>query len=104
VDHYHGRRFDNDQRDKFNYNAQVNTSFNKTISTILFLPWYKKVIQFLYFPLVGDRGCPGVARLAWGAIKGEGMVLKKFVPTAVGYVRGIAFIITHGKGHRRDMS
>ncbi len=59
VDHYQGKRFDEDQRDKFNELAVANIVHNQTLALLQHLPPVRRFIFVIWALLVGTRGAPG---------------------------------------------
>ncbi|MEO0848752.1 MAG: glycosyltransferase family 2 protein [Cyanobacteria bacterium J06648_1] len=63
IDHHHGKRFDEDQRGKFNKIAWFNEVHNNTIVMFDYLPPARKAIYFVWSILIGTRKGFGIAQL-----------------------------------------
>jgi glycosyltransferase involved in cell wall biosynthesis len=55
VDHYMTQRFDEDQRNNFNYIAMVNRVHNETLILLEYLPPIRRAVFLLWKILVGTR-------------------------------------------------
>lgn len=55
IDHYHGKRFDEDKRDLFNDTAWFNEVHNETLVLLEYLPPLRKIIFIAWSILVGTR-------------------------------------------------
>jgi len=60
VDHYHGKRFDEDQRRKFNKAALVNRVHNETLILLENLPNIRRAIYIGWAFLIGNRAERGL--------------------------------------------
>ena len=59
VDHYHAQRFDEDQRNDFNYLATVNRVHNETLCLLDYLPPLRRSVFTMWAVLVGTRSLLG---------------------------------------------
>jgi glycosyltransferase involved in cell wall biosynthesis len=59
VDHYPAQRFDEDQRNWFNYLAMMNAVHNETLALLEYLPPLRRVVLLLWALLVGTQAAPG---------------------------------------------
>ena len=59
VDHFRGKRFDEDQRDRFNSLALTNIIHNETLILLEYLPPSRQFAFFLWSILVGTREARG---------------------------------------------
>lgn len=59
VNHYPGKRFDEDQRNKFNDTAYINLVHNDTLTLLEHLPPARRVVFLTWAILVGTRLTPG---------------------------------------------
>lgn len=59
VDHYQGKRFDEDQRHQFNEIATINIVHNNTLALLEHLPPVRRLIFLLWAVLIGIRTEPG---------------------------------------------
>lgn len=55
IDHYHGKRFDEDRRGEFNRTARFNEVFNHTLVLLDYLPPWRRAIFLIWTVLVGTR-------------------------------------------------
>ena len=62
VDHYHGKRFDEDKRDCFNETAWFNEVHNETLVLLEYLPPLRKLIFIIWSILVGTRKAFGLVQ------------------------------------------
>ncbi len=62
IDHYHGKRFDEDERGKFNQVAWFNEVYNETLTLLDYLPPLRRVIFFLWSIMVGTRRGYGIVQ------------------------------------------
>ena len=62
VDHYMTERFDEDQRNKFNYIAVVNRVHNETLILLEYLPPIRRVVFLIWALFVGTRANRGVVQ------------------------------------------
>ena len=86
VDHYHGPRFDEDQRRKPTRRATQDEAHNLVMSILSHRP--ELAARRLAFGLlVGDRATPGLMRGAAGLVKRQPDVLRKVVPSVLGQVQ-----------------
>jgi len=63
IDHHHGQRFDEDQRDKFNQQAWFNEVYNNTLVILDYLSPWRRVAFIIWSLLVGTRRCYGLVQL-----------------------------------------
>jgi glycosyltransferase involved in cell wall biosynthesis len=63
VDHYPGRRFDEDQRNSFNAIAFMNAVHNETLALLEHLSWFQKFIFIVWAIMVGTRDALGFLQL-----------------------------------------
>lgn len=59
VDHYQAKRFDEDERGKFNYIATSNKVHNETLVLLEHLPPVRRAVFLLWGILIGTRGHRG---------------------------------------------
>jgi GT2 family glycosyltransferase len=59
VNHYNGRRFDEDQRGKFSDLALGNITHNETLALLEHLPPLRRVIFLIVIILIGTQEAPG---------------------------------------------
>ncbi len=85
VDHYQGKRFDEDQRNQFNELAMFNIVHNKTLAVLDYLSPIQRSIFVFWAILVGTRGERGLIQLL------------RFLPTE-GKVAGQKFVVSI-RGH-----
>ena len=63
IDHHHGRRFDEDQRGKFNPQAWFNEVYNNTIVMLAYLSPVRKAAFVIWSLLIGTRRSYGLVQL-----------------------------------------
>ncbi|MEL6929625.1 MAG: glycosyltransferase family 2 protein [Cyanobacteria bacterium J06600_6] len=63
IDHHHGKRFDEDQRGKFNQQAWFNEVYNNTIVMLDYLSPARRIIFIIWSLLIGTRRCYGLIQL-----------------------------------------
>lgn len=95
VDHYPATRHDIDQRNAIVRDAVANASFNLSVALLHGLPAYRRPARIAYGVLVGDRRMPGVARVLYGAAKGDRAVMQTFLPSMKGQLEGVLFYLRH---------
>ena len=93
VDHYPATRHDIDQRNAIVRDAVANASFNLSVALLHGLPAYRRPARIAYGVLVGDRRMPGVARVLYGAAKGDRAVMQTFLPSMKGQLEGVLFYL-----------
>jgi GT2 family glycosyltransferase len=93
VDHYPATRHDIDQRNAIVRDAVANASFNLSVALLHGLPAYRRPARIAYGVLVGDRRMPGVARMLYGAAKGDRSVMQTFLPSMKGQLEGVLFYL-----------
>ena len=89
VDHFPAARFDEDQRGRFNADAQRNMVFNETLVLAEHLGGVRRLAFVVWAFLVGTRGSPGIVqvpRLRW---LGDRHAVRRWWATVVGRVAGI---------------
>ena len=59
VNHYVGKRFDEDQRNQFNDLALENITHNETLALLEYLPFLQRIMFLTVVVLVGTRVAPG---------------------------------------------
>lgn len=91
VDHYPAVRHDIDQRNAIVRDAVANASFNLSVALLHGLPAYRRPARIAYGVLVGDRRMPGVARVLYGAARGDRTVMQTFLPSMKGQLEGVLF-------------
>lgn len=91
VDHYPAERHDIDQRNAIVRDAVANASFNLSVALLHGLPAYRRPARIAYGVLVGDRRMPGVARMLYGAARGDRTVMQTFLPSMKGQLEGVLF-------------
>lgn len=55
IDHYHGKRFDEDRRGEFNQTAWFNEVHNHTLVLLDYLPPWRRAIFLIWTVLIGTR-------------------------------------------------
>lgn len=63
VDHFIAPRFDDDQRNQFNFTAASNKVYNEALILFEHLPVIRQVAYIFWAILVGTRGAPGLIQL-----------------------------------------
>ncbi len=59
INHYQGKRFDEDRREQFNALALSNMVHNETLTLLEYLSPYKRCAYLIWAVFVGTRGSPG---------------------------------------------
>jgi glycosyltransferase involved in cell wall biosynthesis len=76
VDHFQGKRFDEDKRDQFNNVAVTNAVYNETLILLEYLPPIRRFAFLLWAGFVGTRSTPGF--LQWlRLLPSEGLLAGK---------------------------
>jgi GT2 family glycosyltransferase len=88
VDHYLGKRFDEDQRQSFNHAALVNIVHNETLALLEHLPAFKRIIFLSWSILIGTSSSPGI--LQWFRLMFKDAYLSKemLLATIIGRFQG----------------
>ena len=63
IDHYHGKRFDEDRRGEFNQTAWFNEVYNKTLVMLDYLPPWRRTAFGLWAFFIGSRKGYGILQL-----------------------------------------
>lgn len=88
VDHYMARRFDEDQRVKFNPIAVENKAHNETLVFLEHFSPLQRITFVLWVLLVGNRGLPGVALCMRALVRGKREYWPMFFTTLKGRWEG----------------
>lgn len=88
VNHYPAQRFDEDQRNKFNQIAFINTVHNETLALLEYLPPVQRAVFLIWAILVGTREALGFVQ--WLRLyKSEGtLASQKFLASITGRWQG----------------
>lgn len=62
VDHYRAERFDEDQRNQFNFLALANQVHNETLCLLEYFPPLQQIVFLLWGALIGSRAHPGLVQ------------------------------------------
>ncbi len=88
VDHYHGPRFDSDQRSRPTRDAVSNEAYNLVLVLLSLRPDLR-VRRALFGLLVGDRATPGLLRALVGVLRRESGVLVRLGPALSGQLAAL---------------
>ena len=89
IDHYHGKRFDEDQRGEFNQQAWFNEVYNNTIVILDYLPSWRRIVFLIWSLLIGTRRCYGLVQLL-RFLPQEGIVaIRKLLLSIAGLWQGL---------------
>lgn len=88
VDHGRGQRFDEDQRDTFNPEAQTNAVHNETLLLLEGLSGVRRICFGVWGWLIGTRVSPGLAQLARCAARGDRHAVARWRATRLGVAAG----------------
>jgi GT2 family glycosyltransferase len=88
VNHYPGKRFDEDKRHQFNPLAQTNIAHNETLALLQHLSPIRKIIFMLWAILIGTSEIPGFVQLLRFIPKQKGLARKKFFASVRGRFLG----------------
>jgi glycosyltransferase involved in cell wall biosynthesis len=64
VNHYPSPRFDEDQRDSFNFDAYYNAAYNQTLVLLDHQSKFQVAAYLCWSVLIGTRGCFGLVQVA----------------------------------------
>jgi cellulose synthase/poly-beta-1,6-N-acetylglucosamine synthase-like glycosyltransferase len=64
VNHYPSPRFDEDQRDSFNFEAYYNAAYNQTLILLNYQSTFEVMAYLFWSVLIGTRGCFGLLQAA----------------------------------------
>lgn len=88
IDHYHGKRFDEDQRGQFNEVAWFNEVHNGTLALLEYLPFVRRIIFIIWSVLIGTRKSFGLVQwLRFFPQEGE-LASKKWIVSMQGLWQG----------------
>jgi glycosyltransferase involved in cell wall biosynthesis len=89
IDHYIAKRYDEDQRGKFNTTLPIeNMAFNETLVLLEHFSSAKRIIYILWALLVGNRGTRGVALFLRALVRGKKDAWPSFVAALRGRYEG----------------
>jgi cellulose synthase/poly-beta-1,6-N-acetylglucosamine synthase-like glycosyltransferase len=89
VDHYPGKRFDEDQRRDFNSIAQVNLSHNETLVTLENLSSWQRVVFIFWSILIGTRSVLGVLQFIRFSFRESDIAWDNFCASMEGRWQGL---------------
>lgn len=92
VDHFHGPRFDKDQRQRPAAVAVRNEAYNLVMSLVSQRP-AMLLRRAAFGLLVGDRATPGIVRVLAGAALRQQDVLRKALPSLAGQLRALLDVL-----------
>jgi hypothetical protein len=99
VDHYHGPRFDSDQRRCPSKEAVTNEAYNLVFTLLSLRPGLTRR-RAAYGLLVGDRATPGVLRAVAAIVRRERGVVGRLGPALSGQVAALRDL---AKGQRLEV-
>jgi glycosyltransferase involved in cell wall biosynthesis len=88
VNHYRGQRFDEDQRDKFNYTALVNHIHNETLSLLEYFSPLQRAVFLVWSVFIGVRNRRGLVQCLRLIPKEGFLSLEKYLAALEGRWRG----------------
>lgn len=100
VDHFPAQRFDADQRNQIVPAAVRNAAYNLTVSMLMWLPWYRKILRILYGIFVGDRAGPGFIRFLVGVLQNDKRVTRSLLPSWKGQVGALLIMVRSNEAWR----
>jgi len=84
VDHYIGKRFDEDKRNEFNSIARRNEVHNETLVLLDYLPPVQRIVFLLWSVLIGTRAALGFIQLVrFAPVEGK-LAVQKWVASMQG--------------------
>jgi glycosyltransferase involved in cell wall biosynthesis len=89
VNHYPSSRFDEDQRDSFNFEAYYNAAYNQTIVLIDHQSKFQVAIYLLWSILVGTRGCFGLVQVSRFLRLQRMLAFDKWLAASLGHIHAI---------------
>jgi cellulose synthase/poly-beta-1,6-N-acetylglucosamine synthase-like glycosyltransferase len=88
IDHYHGKRFGEDQRGQFNEIAWFNEVHNGTLALMEYLPFVRRIVFTIWSVFVGTRKSFGLLQwLRFFPKEGE-LASKKWIVSMQGFWKG----------------
>lgn len=88
IDHYHGKRFDEDLRGQFNKTAWFNEVHNDTMVMLGYLPPWRKTVYLVWTILIGTRRGFGIVQLLRFLPKEGSIAGKKWLLSMQGRYKG----------------
>lgn len=88
VDHYPAKRFDEDQRNQFVYEAWKNTVHNETLAMLNYLRNWQKFFFSLWLFLIGTCISVGILQVIRLTLRGDRFALKKYSASLQGQLLG----------------
>lgn len=88
VNHYPGKRFDEDKRNLFNAVAQTNIAHNETLALLQHISPIRRIIFMLWAILVGTSEIPGFVQYLRFLPQDKGFAFKKFIASIQGRFLG----------------
>jgi glycosyltransferase involved in cell wall biosynthesis len=89
VNHYPSPRFDEDQRDSFNFEAYYNAAYNQTLVLLDHQSKFQVVAYLCWTILIGTRGCFGLMQAARFLISQRMLIFDKWLAASLGHIHAI---------------
>lgn len=89
VDHFPAQRHDANQRGMIVPTAVRDAAYNVTLSCLLWLPWYRRILRLAFGLLIGNRSEPGVLRFLLGVVQRDERVTRVFLASMTGQVQAV---------------
>jgi glycosyltransferase involved in cell wall biosynthesis len=110
VEHYPAARFDEDQREKFDYTAQSNAVFNETLILLEALPIWRRFMFLLWAGLIGTHTAPGMLQFGRLSLAHVPNAWNFYQATFAGRVSGmkafqsaeVSILSRNANNHRRN--
>jgi cellulose synthase/poly-beta-1,6-N-acetylglucosamine synthase-like glycosyltransferase len=97
VNHYPSPRFDEDQRDSFNFEAYYNAAYNQTLVLLDHQSKFQVVAYLSWSVLTGTRGCFGLAQVVRFLRSQKMLAFDKWVAASSGHIHAVRdrFLLKH---------
>jgi cellulose synthase/poly-beta-1,6-N-acetylglucosamine synthase-like glycosyltransferase len=89
VNHYPSPRFDEDQRDSFNFEAYYNAAYNQTLVLLDHQPKFQIITYLFWSVLIGTRGCFGLLQTARFSGSQGALAFNKWFSASLGHSHAV---------------
>jgi glycosyltransferase involved in cell wall biosynthesis len=97
VNHYPSPRFDEDQRDSFNFEAYYNAAYNQTLVLLDHQSRFQVAAYLSWSILTGTRGCFGLAQVVRFFRSQRMLAFDKWIAASLGHIHAVKdrFLLKH---------
>jgi glycosyltransferase involved in cell wall biosynthesis len=89
VNHYPASRFDEDQRNSFNFEAYYNAAYNQSLILACHFSKLQFVTYLLWSVLIGTRGCFGIGQAIRFIFLQRERAIYKWIAAALGHIDAV---------------